>query len=128
MEQIFHKGKLMGIRIDSLKDGSSPVTNEKESVQLVTLKHKKGAYLKAHMHKPRVRTTKRLQECLIIRKGKIKIDLYDDKKKFYQSLFLQEGEAFLLLSGGYGIHVIKDAEIFEVKNGPFKEDKVLIDP
>lgn len=127
MEKFVYKNTLIGIRVRRLQKGSVPLTDSDESVQVVGLKHPKGAYLKAHAHKLRRRVTPRLQEGLLVRKGKIRIDLYgpNEKKKF-KSVLLKEGEMFLLLNGGYGIHILEDAEMFEFKNGPFLEDKVLI--
>jgi len=126
MEQIFYKKILVGIKITTLKKGSVPVTDGKEPLQVVALKHKKGAYLKAHMHRSRQRVTSRLQECLVVKKGRIKVDLYGPDKKFFRKLFLNSGQILILMNGGIGIHIVKDAEIFEFKNGPFKEDKILI--
>lgn len=126
MEQIFYKKKLVGVLLRRLEKGSVPVTDGKEPLQLVTLKHPKGAYLKAHMHKPKKRVTMRLQECLIMKKGSAKIDLYGADKKKFKTISLREGETYILMYGGYGIHVTEDAEMIEVKNGPFLEDKVLI--
>lgn len=127
MEKFVYKNILIGIRIKRLQKGSVPITDPKESVQLVGLKHPKGAYLKAHMHKLRRRVTARLQEGLFVRKGKIKIDLYAPETwKKFKSITLKAGEMFLLLNGGYGIHIVEDAELFEFKNGPFLEDKILI--
>lgn len=126
MELIFYKKKLVGILLRRLAKGSVPVTDGKEPLQLVTLKHPKGAYLKAHTHKPKKRVTARLQECLIMKKGSAKIDLYGIDKKKFKTISLREGETYILMYGGYGIHVIKDAEMIEVKNGPFLEDKVLL--
>lgn len=134
MERIFYKKILVGIRVKKLANGSVPITDPKEFVQVVGLKHPKGTYLKAHAHKARRRITTRLQEGLIVRKGKIKIDLYlpfealakKGAPKKFKTVTLKEGEMFLLLNGGYGIHVLEDAELFEFKNGPFIEDKVLL--
>lgn len=127
MKKIFYKKTLIGIRVRRLQKGSVPITDPKESVQVVGLKHPKGAYLKAHAHKPRRRVTPCLQEGLIVRKGKIKIDLYTPESlEKFKSITLKAGEMFLLLNGGYGIHILEDAEMFEFKNGPFLEDKVLI--
>lgn len=127
MEKIFYKNILIGIWIKKLAKGSAPITNANEFVQVVGLKHPKGVYLKAHTHKPRRRVTLRLQEGLIVRKGKIKIDLYAPESiKKFKSVTVKEGEMFLLLNGGYGIHILEDAELFEFKNGPFLEDKVLL--
>ncbi len=126
MEEIFYKKILIGLKIKSIQKGSIPVTEGKEPLQLVTLKHPKGAYLKAHMHAPRKRITIRLQECLIVRKGKIKVDLYGSDKKYFKTVTLGVGQIFILMNGGYGIHIVEDAELIEVKNGPFLEDKVLL--
>lgn len=121
----YHK-TLIGIKISNMKEGSTPITSPDQPLQIVTLKHKKGAYLKAHMHAPKQRKTKRLQECLFVKKGRIKIDLYTTSKKYIQSLFLNEGQIFLLVEGGYGIHLLEDCQMFEFKNGPFVEDKEFI--
>ena len=126
MDKVFYKKKLVGFRVRFITKGSVPITEGTEPLQVVTLKHPKGAYLKAHMHAPRKRQTASLQECLIVKKGKIKIDLYGSNRKFIKYMYLSSGEMFLLMNGGIGIHVIKDAEMIEVKNGPFKEDKILI--
>lgn len=126
MDKIFYKGKLIGFRLRVLPRGSIPITDEKEPLQVVGLQHPKGAYLKAHMHAPRKRMTAYLQECLVVKKGKIKLDLYGPDKKFFKFIYLSAGESFVLMQGGVGIHILKDAEMIEVKNGPFKEDKVLI--
>ncbi len=126
MDKIFYKRKLIGFRVRILPKGSIPLTAGEEPLQIVSLKHKKGSYLKAHMHKPVKRITGCLQECLIVKKGKIKLDLYGLDKKFFKSLQLNAGDFFVLMRGGIGIHILKDAEMIEVKNGPFKEDKILI--
>ena len=126
MEKIFYKNKLIGLKITKLPKGSVPATDEAQPLQLVTLKHPKGTFLRAHIHTPKKRTTERLQECLIVRKGKVRLDLYGPDKRFFKYIYLKEGQSFISLAGGLAIHVLKDAEIFEVKNGPFKEDKILI--
>ena len=126
MEQIFYKKKLVAIKIAKMPAGTSPVTQGKEPFQALTLKHPKGKYLLAHKHKPRRRTTTRLQECLVILKGKVKIDLYGPDDKKFKYIYLNAGEALLLANGGYGIHVMQNAEMMEFKNGPFLEDKILI--
>lgn len=129
MEKYYYKNKLIGIKISKFPEGSVPHTDSKEaqeSVGILTLKHKKGSYLKAHIHKNAYRVTDHLQEAFIVRKGKVRIDLYGPDQKFFKYIYLNEGELFLAIDGGHGFHVLKDCEIFEVKNGPFKEDKIWI--
>lgn len=126
MEKIYYRKILVGIRIKKIKNGSNPITDPKEALQLVTLKHPMGTLLKAHLHIPKKRVTQRLQECLVVRKGKVKVELYTTEKKYFKSILLNQGEAFVLLNGGYSLRMMKDSEIIELKNGPFKEDKELI--
>lgn len=126
MEKIFHNNTLIAIRVKKFKNGSAPLTDPREPLQLVTLKHQKGTYLKAHIHTPKKRVTQRLQECIIVRKGKVKVDLYTPTKKFFKYIYLTIGETLIVVNGGYGIHMLKDSELFELKNGPFVEDKILI--
>ncbi|MDP6703953.1 MAG: hypothetical protein QF775_00530 [archaeon] len=126
MKKILYKDTLVGIKISSLSEKTSPITDEKEPLQVVTLKHPKEAYLVAHTHTPQERTTAKLQECLIVKKGRIKIDLYGPNKVMFREIELSEGEMFILQNGGYGIHMLEDSEVIEVKNGPFIEDKEMI--
>ena len=129
MDKIFYKNILIGIHITSLPSGSSPLTDGAEPLQIVSLKHPKGAYLKAHAHEQRKRVTQGLQEALIVKSGSASVDLYAKTESGFQkfkTVDLKVGDVFILMNGGYGIHVTEDAEMIEVKNGPFVEDKILI--
>ncbi|MEK7642978.1 MAG: hypothetical protein AAB372_00815 [Patescibacteria group bacterium] len=129
MDEYRYKDTLVGLRIQVIAPGSVPVTAGKEPLQMVTLKHPAGAYLKAHAHTPISRTTDQLQECLIVKKGAASIDLYGPAPEYvkFDSVSLAVGDVFILMNGGYGIHIVEDAELIEVKNGPFVEDKYLIE-
>jgi len=126
MEKFFFKKTLVAVKFTKIHKGSNPLTDPDQSLQLVTLKHPRGSYLKAHMHKPQKRITRSLQECLIVKKGKIRLDLYSPTKILFKNTYLIEGQALILLTGGYGIHLVEDSELFEIKNGPFIVDKILI--
>lgn len=123
---IKYKDKLVAIFLGKFPKGSIPQTGGQESLQLVTLKHPKGRYLLAHTHKPTPRKTTKMQECIVVKKGKIKVDLYGPDKKMFKKITMKVGDLLILLNGGYGIHILEDAEMIELKNGPFVEDKVLI--
>ena len=123
---IKYKNKLVAIVLGKFPNGSIPQTDGKEPLQLVTLKHSKGKYLSAHTHKPTSRTTAKMQECIIVKKGKIKVDLYGPDQKMFKKVILKTGDLLILLNGGYGIHILEDAELIELKNGPFVEDKILL--
>ena len=126
MSEIRYKKKLVAILLGRFPKGSIPQTDGKEPLQLVSLKHPKGKYLLAHTHKPIKRQTAKMQECLIVKKGKIKVDLYGPDKKMFKKIVMKTGDLLFLANGGYGIHILEDAELVELKNGPFIEDKVLL--
>lgn len=127
MYKVIDKEKLIGLKLSKISDGSIPITNENEPLQLVTLKHKEGIHLKAHYHEPKKRITYKLQECLFVKKGLIKVNVYNKSGKFIESLVLKKGEIFFLVDGGYSIDLLKDSELIETKNGPFIEDKILLE-
>ena len=127
MEEIYYKNTLVGIRVRSLKKGSIPITPEREPLQLLGLRYPKGHSWVPHRHAPKRRVTDHLQECLVVRKGKVKVDVYALGDVKVKSITLKAGELFILLNGGYGIHALENVELFELKNGPFMgEDKILI--
>jgi len=70
--------------------------------------------------------TRKVQECLFVRKGTLIIDIYTKQAKFLKSVNLKSGDVFILLDGCYGLRTQTEVELFENKNGPFLNDKILI--
>lgn len=128
MNKIFYKGKLIGIKITRMDKKTRPVTHAKEYLQLLTIKHPKGTRLDSHYHSSGNLKIKYVQECLFLRKGKVRLDIHGPRPvfKFIKYIYLNPGDAFIVLNGGYGIKMIKDSELFEAKSGPFYDDKVVI--
>ena len=126
MEKIIYNNNVIAIRIKKFKNGITPFTDPNEPLQLVLHKRASGEYTKAHSHAPKKRITEKLQECLVVIKGRIKIDFYTPDKKYFKSIYLSSGEIVIFVSGGHGVHILKDSEIIEIKNGPFIEDKIFI--
>ncbi len=127
MEKIFYNNTLIAVLFKKFKNGVIPLTDPLEPLRVFVHKCQKGKYTKAHMHEPKKRVTQKLQECLVVIKGKIKIDLYGSDKKIFKSIFLFVGQVRILVSGWHAVHLLVDCESVEVKNGPFIEDKVLIE-
>jgi RNA-binding protein YlmH len=61
----------------------------------------------------------RTQEVLFIRKGKVKVNFYTAGKEYLSSSTLNDGDVIFLCSGGHGFEILKDAQIIEVKQGPY---------
>lgn len=128
MEKIFYKNILVGIRIKTFVFGSTPITGKDESLQVLTHKHKKGMQIKPHIHISKKRTTMNLQECVVVKRGKIRINLFAPNKnrELFKRINLGARDVFILMNGGQSIDILEDTEMIEAKNGPFKDDKIFI--
>ena len=128
LEQVIHKKKVYSLIVRSKnqfkKEGVNFVTKKKHLFQLGFLKHKKNHKIKSHIHLKKIRNISYLSECLLVKKGIIKVIFYDEKKKnIKQDKILKKGDLILLFNGGHGFEVLKDVEIIEIKQGPFYKDK-----
>lgn len=128
IKQIIHDNKLISIIIkkDFEKDGIEFFTPESFSQQLAYMKRPKGYEIDPHVHNLVKREVEYTQEVLIVKRGKIRVDFYDDFKNYFESAILESGDVILLAFGGHGFYMLEESEIIEVKQGPYsqKEDKV----
>jgi hypothetical protein len=86
--------------------------------------HPAGKIIESHIHSPVPREVLATQETLFLRRGKLRVDFYDDDRRYLESRILEAGDAILLVQGGHGFEVLEDLEMFEVKQGPYKDDKI----
>ena len=130
MDKIFLNKKLVAIRVRRFPraDGTIPVSSHDGALQLMTMKRAKGHKAKAHRHIPKRRVTTLLQECFIVVKGKIRYDLFDTNKKCFKRVIVRAGEAMLILDVPHAVHFLEDSLAYELKNGPFIDDKEFILP
>jgi hypothetical protein len=129
MKKIIHNKKLMAIVVKNNfhKDGVEFFTPDDFSQQLGYMNHKKGKIIEAHVHNSVKREVQYTKEVLFIKKGKLRVDFYDDEKNYLdKSLILEDGDVILLAYGGHGFEVLEDVEMIEVKQGPFvgTQDKI----
>ncbi len=96
------------------------------SQQIAQMSYEKGKLINCHYHKNITRKTISTQEVLIIKNGKLKVLLFDNKK-YFCSKILNSGDLILLASGGHGFKVLKKTTMIEVKQGPYspKKDKIV---
>lgn len=128
MLKIFLGKKLVAIKatLTGVREGTHPLSSPDDALQLMTMKRAKGHIAKAHRHIPAKRETKLLQECLIVIKGKIRIDLFDTKNRCFKKVVVKEGEAMIILDTAHEVHYVEDTLAYELKNGPFLDDKRFI--
>jgi len=65
-------------------------------------------------------------EVIVLLKGILRVDFYNEKKKYLFSKKIYAGDLIMLVNGGHGFKVLKDVEMIEVKQGPYtlSSDKV----
>ncbi len=136
IEKIYNKKQLYALIIRNKyrnKKGISFFTDKKASQQVGFMKHKKDYIILPHKHNkrkknaiPKIDST---TEVLIIFKGILRVDFYDQKEKYLFSKKLYANDLIMLSSGGHGFKVMKDVEMIEVKQGPYfiSKDKVKFD-
>ena len=127
IEEIKHDGKLLGIiiRNEYHKPGISFFTPDDFSQQLAYLNHPAGKVIPPHVHNKVTREVRVTQEILLLKKGRLQIDFYDDQQRYLESRLLRAGDVILLSAGGHGLTVLEDIEMIEVKQGPYagEQDK-----
>jgi len=127
VEIIKDKGNILAIIIyEGYKSsGVNFFTPPEFSQQLAFISKKKNEVIDTHIHNPARREVSITQETLLIKKGKVRVDLYDSKKKYLDSRVLKKGDVILLASGGHGFKAVQNLEMVEIKQGPylFKDDK-----
>jgi mannose-6-phosphate isomerase-like protein (cupin superfamily) len=114
-------GSLLAIIVSGKfqQDGTFFFTPEWFSQQLGYMHHPKGHRIKPHSHRFLSRETTLTQEVLFIRKGRLRVDFYDENDEYFKSEILEAGDVILLTSGGHGFETLEELEMFEVKQGPF---------
>jgi len=89
------------------------------SQQLGIIKYPKGGNIKPHIHNKLARQVLITQEVLVIRKGSVKVDLYDSTREWVTDIILSKGDVIFLIAGGHGFEMIEDSEMLEIKQGPY---------
>jgi hypothetical protein len=104
-------------------DGINFFTPDNFSQQLGYMNRPKGYVIVPHFHKKVKREVHYTKEVLFIKSGKVRVDFYNNKKKFIKYRILNKGDIILLADGGHGFTMLKPTEMIEVKQGPYVGDK-----
>lgn len=127
MEQILHNGTILAIFIRSnfTEPGIRFFTPDDFSQQLAYMRHPAGKVIDPHVHNPVPREVHFTQEVLFLRRGRLRIDFFDDDRTYLESRILEAGDVILLAAGGHGFEALEEIEMIEVKQGPYagEQDK-----
>ena len=125
VEEVKKKEKLLAliIRSNYQCEGVDFITPNEYSQQIAYMHHPTGKVIDAHIHNLVYRNVVFTQEVLIIKKGILRVDFYDEYEDYLESRDLYAGDIILLVSGGHGFKVIEEVEMVEVKQGPYSGEQ-----
>ena len=92
------------------------------SQQVAIMRHPKGKCIAPHVHNLVSRQVLYTQEVLWIRKGRVKVNLYNSNRKSVGSPILSTGDLILLCGGGHAFEMLEETTMVEVKQGPYAGD------
>jgi mannose-6-phosphate isomerase-like protein (cupin superfamily) len=110
------------IRHSFSKDGIEFLTPDDYSQQLGYMKRPQGYVIPPHVHNPVAREVHFTREVLIIKSGRLRVDLYTEERSYVESAILDAGDIILLANGGHGFEMLEETEMIEVKQGPYAGD------
>lgn len=124
IEKIEHNGELFAliVRDEYSRPGISFFTPDDLSQQVAYMQHPAGKVIGAHVHNPVPRSVAYTQETLFIKRGRLRVDFFDDQQNYLESRELKTGDVILLVKGGHGFEVLEALEMIEVKQGPYAGD------
>jgi mannose-6-phosphate isomerase-like protein (cupin superfamily) len=132
VEKITHNGTLLAVIVDHRfrESGIHFFTPDDLSQQLAFMRHPAGKIIDPHIHNPVPREVRYTQEVLLLRKGRLKVNFYDENRCYLESRILEAGDVILLAEGGHGFEVLEEIEMIEVKQGPYagEQDKTRFRP
>ena len=132
IEKVLHKKKLFALIVRSnfrKKKGINFFTDKFSTQQFGYMKHKKNYLIKPHKHNKRLTKILSTTEVIVLFKGILRVDFYDNKKKYLFSKKIFANDVIMLVNGGHGFKILKNVEMLEVKQGPYSlsKDKIKFD-
>jgi len=129
IEKILHKKRLFALivrRQFRKKSGINFFTSKEATQQFGFMKHKKNHFIKPHKHNKRLTRILRTTEVILLLKGTLRVDFYNNNNKYLFSKKINEKDIIMLIHGGHGFKVLKNVEMIEVKQGPYSlaSDKI----
>jgi hypothetical protein len=108
------------------KRGIAFFTPKNSTQQFGYIRHPRQHIIKPHLHKKRKTKILYTSEVILLLKGLLRVDFYNNKKKYLFSKILKAKDIIMLVKGGHGFKILKEVQMIEIKQGPYimRKDKV----
>ena len=104
------------------KNSINFLTSPGDEFQLAKISREKNHKIKPHYHPKRLKKIYMTSEVLIILKGRIKVNFFNDKLKFIKSKIVKSGQLITFFAGGHGFEFLTRTNMIEIKQGPYKKN------
>jgi len=117
------------IKAEFDEPGINFFTPQNFSQQVAFMRRPKGHKIAPHIHNLISRQIFYTQELLVIRSGRVKVNLYSSSKEYIGTRILEVGDIILLCGGGHSFEMLEESSLIEVKQGPYagEEDKAIFE-
>jgi len=121
VETITHQDKVLCILVRAIPGPAQTefYTPNDYNLQMGNIVYPAGSAIPRHSHRPVTRTVTGTSEVLVVQKGRMLIDLYDDARNLVATREMATGDAVALVSGGHGFRLLEDTILLEIKQGPY---------
>jgi len=126
LKEIIYKNKLFALIIKETyqkNKGISFFTKNDANQQIGFMNHPKNYQIKPHKHQKRETKIFLTSEVIIVQKGKLRVDFYNDQTKYLFSVVLKKNQIIMLVHGAHGFKVLENVKMLEIKQGPYKLSK-----
>ena len=110
------------IRADYDAEGLHFFTPGSFSQQVAYMRHPKDKVVEPHVHNLVARQVLYTQEALLVRRGKVELNLFNSGQEFLTTRILQDGDLILLCGGGHSLKMLEETSMIEIKQGPYAGD------
>lgn len=110
------------VKPQEIKDEKYFATENDFELQLASFDLAQGKEIQRHYHPEQKREINLTSEIIIVTKGEIEVEIYDDDLDLSSIQIIKEGEVVALYRGGHKISILKDSKFIEVKQGPYDPD------
>jgi quercetin dioxygenase-like cupin family protein len=92
------------------------------TLQVGKIAHPAGSEIPRHAHRSTSRTIVAYSEVLLVQKGRMIIDIYNEKQTILCSRQITAGDVVIFVAGGHGFKFLEDTVLLEIKQGPYVGD------
>lgn len=110
------------IRANSRPDESMFFTDETCEIQFGIVNYTKNHKTGAHYHNHLDSEKSRVDEIIIVQKGSMRIDFYNEKGAYIKSIEAFENDIVIMYQGGHNVTFYDDTKIFLIKPGAYQKE------